>query len=246
MDVKEFAAETLDQATAKAESHFGVGRDQLKIKVVADEAAGLPGFGPGRRAVIIARPAAGAPAPARVSPPQERHEVAPVRVSERREPSDAPRGRPTELSDRARENLAGVLARMGAGQAIDVEGGETENAIELEVRTDTRGLLTGDGGEVLEALTYLVNRMTNKGAQDAKRVVIEAEGYRSDRVASLEHLALTMADKVRASGRPVALDPMNSYDRRIIHVTLEKVAGVATESEGTGSLKRIVIRPAAD
>ena len=78
------------------------------------------------------------------------------------------------------------------------------------------------------------------------RVVIEAEDYRSDRVASLEHLALTMADKVRASGRPIALDPMNSYDRRIIHVTLENVAGVATESEGTGSLKRIVIRPAAD
>jgi spoIIIJ-associated protein len=214
--------------------------------VVADEAAGLPGFGPGRRAVIIARPAAGAPVPARAAAPEERREIAPVRVSERRQFSDGTRGRPTELSDRARENLAGILARMGAGHAIDVEGGETENAIELEVRTDTQGLLTGEGGEVLEALTYLVNRMTNKGAQDAKRVVIEAEGYRSDRVASLEHLALTMADKVRASGRPVALDPMNSYDRRIIHVTLEKVAGVATESEGTGSLKRIVIRPAAD
>lgn len=244
MDVKEFAAETLEEATAKAEAHFRVSRDQMKIKVVADEAAGLPGFGPGRRALIIARPAAGAAVPARPAQREERQEVVPVRVDALREPSGAPRGRQTELSERARECLAGVLTRMGAGQEVDVAGGETENAIELDVRTDTQGLLTAEGGEVLEALTYLVNRMTNKGAPDAKRVVVEAEGYRSDRVASLEHLALTMAEKVKSSGRPVTLEPMNSYDRRIIHVTLQKVAGVATESEGSGSLKRLVIRPA--
>ena len=246
MDVKEFVADSLDEAMVKAEAHFGVSRDQLKIKVVADEAAGLPGFGPGRRALIIARPVASAGAPSRAAHPQERQEVAPVQVAQHREPSGAPRGRRTELSDRAAESLAGILKRMGVDNEVDVEGGETENAIELEVRTDTGGLLTGEGGEALEALTYLVNRMINKGVQEAKRVVIEAEGYRSDRVAGLEGLALTMAEKVKASGRPLTLDPMNSYDRRIVHVTLEKVEGVATESVGSGSLKRLIIRPAGD
>jgi len=246
MDVKEFAGETREEATAKAESHFGLGREQLKIKVVADEAAGLPGFGPGKRAVIVARPEAGSGAPARAAAPEMRHEPAPVRVPARREPSDEPRGHKTELSERAREALTGILARMGAGREMVVEGGETDNAIELDVQTDTQGLLVGEGGEVLEALTYLVNRMTHKGAQEAKRVVIEAEGYRSDRVASLEHMALSMADKVRTSGQSITLEPMNSYDRRIVHVTLQKVPGVATESVGSGSLKRLVIRPAAD
>ena len=243
MDLKEFTAETLEEATTKAESHFRVSRDELKIKVVADEAAGLPGFGPGRRAVIIARPAGGATGSSRLPERESRQDVAPVRVDAGRETSGTPRGQQTELSERARESLAGILARMGAGREVDVAGGETETSIELEVRSDTEGLLMGGGGEVLEALTYLVNRMTNKGAPDAKRVVVEAEGFRSDRVASLEQLALAMAEKVKETGRPVAMDPMNSYDRRIVHLTLEKVAGVATESEGSGSLKRLVIRP---
>ncbi|MFQ5457727.1 MAG: protein jag, partial [Myxococcota bacterium] len=95
----------------------------------------------------------------------------------------------------------------------------------------------------LAALTYLVNRMTNKGVRNTKRVVIEAEGLRSDHVASLEGLARDLAEKVRASGEPERLAPMNSYDRRIVHMALRESPGIATESDGEGPYKRVVIRP---
>ncbi len=140
--------------------------------------------------------------------------------------------------------MAGILARMPLDQEVEIAHWETQDAIELEMQTDSHGLLTGPGGEVLEALTYLVNRMANKGTMNAKRVVIQAEGFRSDHVASLEKLALEMAARVRASGEPITLDPMNSYDRRIVHLTLQAEPGVLTESVGTGALKSLVIRPA--
>jgi spoIIIJ-associated protein len=265
MELKEFAGSTAEEAIAKAEEHFGLGRDDLFLRIVADEKVGLLGFGLNKRAVIVARPKAEAAARARVHEPaasdlgprreREGHPSRdrerdrgrsrePLRPTPQRDRGAAPRGEATPLFERARALLAGIVNRMGHDREFEIGGGETENAVELEVRTDSRGLLVGEGGEVLEALTYLVNRMTNKGLADSKRVVIEAEGYRSDRVASLEQLALSMAEKVRATGKPATLDPMNSYDRRIIHITLQKEPGVVTESLGEGALKSLLIRPA--
>jgi spoIIIJ-associated protein len=282
MELKEFAGETVEEATAKAEAYFGLSRDELTIKVVADETTGLLGFGMNKRAVIVARPKGEALSRARVHAPAEsapaarsaresrgpggrgrergrergherprdrrenRHTGRSHEPARRREAPSAPsvpRGQQTDRSAHVRGFLAEILARMPLEQEVEVAHWETEEAIELEMQTDSHGLLTGPGGEVLEAITYLVNRMANKGATNAKRVVIQAEGFRSDRVASLERLALEMASRVRASGMPVTLDPMNSYDRRIVHLTLQEEPGVCTESVGTGALKSLVIRP---
>ena len=275
MELKEFSGQTAEEATAKAEAHFGLSRDDLMIKVVADEAIGLLGFGMNKRAVIVARPkaeAAGrarsgfeqaAPADAprgsgspagrgrerdrpRARPEQRRggRSQAPTRRVEAPVDSAVPGGPETERSAHAREILTGVLSRMHVDSEVEIADWETEEAIELRLQTDAQGLLTGPGGEVLEAITYLVNRMANKGATSAKRIIIQAGEFRSDRVASLEKLALKMAARVRASGEAVTLDPMNSYDRRIVHITLEKETGVSTESVGSGALKSLVIHPA--
>jgi spoIIIJ-associated protein len=283
MELKEFAGQTVEEATAKAEAYFGLCRDELAIKVVADETTGLLGFGMNKRAVIVARPKGEALSRARVHAPaqsaaparsaresrgpggrgrerghergHERHRDRkeerrtgrshePVRHRQAPATPPVPRGPQTDRSAHVRGLLAGILARMLLDHEVEVAHWETEDAIELEMQTDSHGLLTGPGGEVLEAITYLVNRMANKGATTTKRVVIQAEGFRSDRVASLERLALEMAGRVRASGKPLTLDPMNSYDRRIVHLTLQEEPGVCTESVGTGALKSLVIRPA--
>jgi spoIIIJ-associated protein len=127
---------------------------------------------------------------------------------------------------------------------VEVLDGETPEAIELAIRADSQGLLTADEGEALAALTYLVNRMTNKGLRNTKRVVIEAEGLRSDHVAALEKLALDLAARVRTSGEPAQLEPMNSYERRIVHMALRGASDIRTDSDGEGPYKRVIIRPA--
>jgi spoIIIJ-associated protein len=254
MALKEFSAENIEAATVKAEGHFGVGREDLHIKVVADENSGLFSIGNERRAVILARPKSGtaaraesgAAARADAPPPPEADPLyAPQRMP-REAASEGPGGPSTETSRKARELLEGVLERLPLDQKVDLADGETSDAVELEVRTDLQGFLIGRGGEVLAALTYLLNRMVNRGAQGAKRVVIEAEGYRSDRVASLERLALDLAQQVRASGEAATMEPMNSYDRRIVHLVLQKVSGLTTESVGEGAHKRIVVRPVSE
>jgi predicted RNA-binding protein Jag len=247
MDLKEFSGENVEAATAKAEAYFGLSRDDLKIKVVADEASGLYRVGLEKRAVIVARPTPAAAPRARVQAPPpaagpaergggraarearpRRERTGPAedtgaealykpRRSEGEGPAE-PRGPRTEASDRAREILEGVLSRMPIEGEIEVLGGESPEAVELIVRGDAQGLLTGDEGGALAALTYLVNRMVNKGRRNTKRVVIEAGGFRSDHVASLEGLARDLA--------------------------LRGVPGIATQSDGEGPYKRVVITPA--
>jgi spoIIIJ-associated protein len=246
MALKEFSAENIEAATVKAEGHFGVGREDLHIKVVADESSGLFSIGTERRAVILARPKSGTAARADAPPPPEADPLYAPQRKPREAASEGPGGPSTETSRKARELLEGVLERLPLDQKVDLADGETSDAVELEVRTDLQGFLIGRGGEVLAALTYLLNRMVNRGAQGAKRVVIEAEGYRSDRVASLERLALDLAQQVRASGEAATMEPMNSYDRRIVHLVLQKVSGLTTESVGEGAHKRIVVRPVSE
>ncbi len=245
MALKEFSAENIEAATVKAEGHFGMGREDLHIKIVADETSGRFSIGTERRAVILARPKSGAAVRADAPPPPEADALYTPQRKAPTAASEGPGGPSTETSRKARELLEGVLERLPIDQKIDLADGETTEAIELEVRTDLQGFLIGRGGEVLAALTYLVNRMVNRGGQGAKRVVIEAEGYRSDRVASLERLALNLAQQVRSSGEAATMEPMNSYDRRIVHLVLQKVSGLTTESVGEGAHKRIVIRPVA-
>lgn len=280
MDIKEFSGKNVEAAKAKAEEHFGLSREELRIKVVADETSGLYRVGMEPRAVIIARPTPEAEGRARVRTPPAAPPGPPDRVrgrgsrgprgrptgragegprrtsegsradslykprpSKRDEPA-APRGPSTANSIRAREILVALLSRLPIDGDVEVLDGETPEAIELAIRADSQGLLTGDEGETLAALTYLLNRMANKELRDAKRVVIEAEGFRSDQVASLEKLARDRADQVRKSGEPAELEPMNSYERRIVHMALRDASDITTDSDGEGPYKRVIIRPA--
>lgn len=273
MDIKEFSGKNVEAAKAKAEEHFGLSREELRIKVVADETSGLYRVGMEPRAVIIARPTPEAEGRARVRTPPAAPPGPPDRArgrgsrgprvrptgragegpradslykprpSKRDEPA-APRGPSTANSIRAREILVALLSRLPIDGDVEVLDGETPEAIELAIRADSQGLLTGDEGETLAALTYLLNRMANKELRDAKRVVIEAEGFRSDQVASLEKLARDRAAQVRKSGEPATLEPMNSYERRIVHMALRDASDITTDSDGEGPYKRVIIRPA--
>ena len=237
MDLKEFSGKTVEAALEKAEAYFGLTRDDLKVKVVADETSGQYSIGMERRAVIVARPkpeaegrariAAPPPGPAYERPSRPERRDRPGRTSHSRGersgrpaparepagetlyapqraaagPGAAKAGPSTEASRRARAILEGLLAQLPLDGDVEVEDGELADVIELAVNSDAGGFLLGEGGEFLAALTYLLNRMVNKDLRNAKRIAIEAGGYRSDHVSSLEHMARELAAKVREHGR---------------------------------------------
>ncbi|MBQ4504896.1 MAG: KH domain-containing protein, partial [Firmicutes bacterium] len=98
-------------------------------------------------------------------------------------------------------------------------------------------------GQTLDAIQYLCSLVANKNSENYVRVVIDAENYRAKRERTLEQLANRLADKVRKTGRSVRLEPMNPYERKVIHATLQNRNGVTTRSEGEEPYRRVIIEP---
>jgi spoIIIJ-associated protein len=152
-------------------------------------------------------------------------------------------------AERAREVLGGILQRMGIDATIDVR--EEEEKTFLDIHGPEAGLVIGKKGQTLEALQYLVakalHRPQSEGDDEEYRpVVVDAEGYRSRREATLVEMAGRLGEKAIRTQTPITMNPMSPHDRRIIHITLDKVPGVTTRSEGEGIFRRLVIVPAPD
>ena len=124
----------------------------------------------------------------------------------------------------------------------EVTATEEEQYIRIELSGKSMGILIGHRGETLDAIQYLTNLVVNSHT-DGKRVIIDTENYRKKREESLERLARKLASKVKATGRPVSLEPMTPYERRILHATLQNNTYVTTQSEGEEPNRRVVILP---
>jgi spoIIIJ-associated protein len=135
--------------------------------------------------------------------------------------------------------LADVLAKMGLD--VQVEGFHNEDSNYIEVKGEDSRIVIGKRGQTLDALQYLTNLTSNKDTEEYKRVIIDVEGYRSRREKTLEQLAVKLAKKVLATGRNARLEPMNPYERKVIHSTLQNVDGVTTKSEGEEPYRRVII-----
>lgn len=143
----------------------------------------------------------------------------------------------------ARDFLRGILTDMGLSDAvIDVRVGE-EGEVALSVTGEHLGAIIGRHGEVMDALQYLTSLVVNRGKGDYVRVVLDVEGYRAKRAVALEALAERMASRVTRTGRAVTLEPMNPYERRIIHSKVQQIAGVTTFSVGDGDDRKVVVAP---
>jgi spoIIIJ-associated protein len=152
-----------------------------------------------------------------------------------------------EPNDRAREYLCGILERMGI--AAEVTARDEEDKLVLDVAcssSDDVQRVIGRRGQVVDALQHLVGKMVGKGKSEGrgKPIVVDSGGYRQRHIDRLEGLAAKMAEKAKQSGQPVDLDPMPPHDRRVIHMAIAKVEGVATRSEGEGDLRHVVVVPA--
>lgn len=130
---------------------------------------------------------------------------------------------------------------MGLDVSFDVR--EEEDALMIDMQGDNQGILIGHRGETLDALQYLTSLQVNKGGKEYRRVTLDTEGYRAKREQTLIALANRMANKVHKSGRRMMLEPMNPYERRILHATLQDHPYVTTHSEGEEPNRRVVIAP---
>jgi spoIIIJ-associated protein len=117
------------------------------------------------------------------------------------------------------------------------------DSVRLKVEGGNSALLIGKHGRTLEALQYIVQRVAQKEKRARLRISVDVEGYRDRRKASLTQLALRLGEKVKRSGKPATISPMNAYDRRIVHVALKDESSVRTQSRGAGSLRKLVIYP---
>lgn len=137
--------------------------------------------------------------------------------------------------------LEGLLSKMGLSGTAEIE--ETEESTKVKLSCDKPGMVIGYRGEGLNALQYLANITEQKTNPDAKRIVLDIEGYRERREDGLRSLAERIAKKVVKTGHSARLEPMNAYDRRIIHSYLQTFEGVETHSKGEEPRRFLVIEP---
>ncbi len=140
---------------------------------------------------------------------------------------------------RAQKFLDGIFSILGEEVAVDVK--ENGKDMSIELSGPDMGVVIGKRGETLDALQHLTSLVVNRGDLDFVKVSLDTENYREKRVKALESLAKKLAAKVVRSGRNTSLEPMNAYERRIIHATLQDHDKVTTYSVGQGVRRTLVI-----
>lgn len=124
---------------------------------------------------------------------------------------------------------------------ITLDYKEAERELSIDLSGDDMGVLIGKRGQTLDSLQYLVSLVVNKDVDDYIRVKVDTENYRERRKETLENLAKNIAYKVKRTRRPVSLEPMNPYERRIIHSALQNDKYVTTHSEGEEPFRKVVV-----
>lgn len=141
---------------------------------------------------------------------------------------------------KAEEFLRNVTKLMGVDVTIDSKR-DDEGNVRVDMHGDTLGILIGRRGETLDALQYLTSLYVNRGQEGYTRVTLDTENYRAKREEALTRLANRMANRAVKTGRKVVLEPMNPYERRILHSALQKNENVSTHSEGEEPNRHVVI-----
>lgn len=145
------------------------------------------------------------------------------------------------IDDVARTFLNDVFKEMKMEVEVIINVDDTNRLIDIELKGDNMGLLIGKRGQTLDSLQQLTNLAVNKKSDSYYRVKLDTEDYRKRRRDTLENLAKNIAYKVKRTKRPVSLEPMNPFERRVIHSTLQNDRYVTTHSEGEEPYRHVVV-----
>ena len=145
------------------------------------------------------------------------------------------------IEDNIRNFLTKVFEAMNMEVEIIIKNSEEENVYDIELKGKEMGVLIGKRGQTLDSLQYLTNLAINKHTDNYIKVKLDTEDYRQRRKDTLENLAKNIAYKVKRTKRPVTLEPMNPFERRVIHSALQSDKYVTTHSEGEEPYRHIVV-----
>lgn len=145
------------------------------------------------------------------------------------------------IEDEITTFLSQVFKAMDMEVEILMKVDKEEKYVDVELKGDDMGVLIGKRGQTLDSLQYLTNLAVNKNSEDYYKIKVDTEDYRSRRKETLENLAKNIAYKVKRTKRPVALEPMNPFERRVIHSALQNDKYVTTHSEGEEPYRHVVV-----
>lgn len=145
------------------------------------------------------------------------------------------------IEEIARNFLNDVFTAMDMKVDIDIKYDEEEKVMDVDLSGEEMGILIGKRGQTLDSIQYLLSLVVNRETEDYIRVKVDTEDYRQRRKETLENLAKNIAYKVKKTRRPVSLEPMNPYERRIIHSALQNDKYISTHSEGEDPFRRVVV-----
>ena len=143
------------------------------------------------------------------------------------------------IADTGKEFLLGMFGKMGL--SVQIEKLTTKDKITFQVHGEDLGILIGKHGQTLDAIQYLTNLVANKEVRRRCQIVVDVENYRSRREETLVQLAHRLGAKVRRTRQKIALEPMNAFERKIIHLALQNEKNIKTDSEGQEPYRHIVI-----
>jgi spoIIIJ-associated protein len=255
-DSREFYASTVEEAVEKAALELGLSSAEISYRVLDEGNSGFLGIG-ARDARIIVQ--ASAP---HASGEDEHPDSTPAQNVVVDEPEPEPSENagsstlsevygeqseseqveaPQELLDEIRALVSSVLDAMGFEARVEVY--DAGGFIAADVAPDNIALFIGQKGETIDALQYLVNVSAFRDRPFFKRIVLDAEGYRQRRVEAIQGMAHRTARRAVRERRTVEMPPMNSSERRVVHLFLSENPGVTTESEGSGDNRRVKVSP---
>ena len=259
MDYIQVSAKTVEDAVLEAAMKLATTREHLEYEVIEKGSAGFLGFG-AKPAVIKARALSDEeieksekqPEPVKEVVKQEvkkeikkevkkAESVKEEKVEKTEEPAPVKKEAVPGKEISAEDFLKDVFKAMDMVVDIKVTENKEEKTMDIELSGEEMGVLIGKRGQTLDSLQYLVSLVVNKYSDDYIRVKIDTENYRERRKETLENLARNIAYKVKRTRKTVSLEPMNPYERRVIHSALQNDRYVTTHSEGEEPYRRVVV-----
>lgn len=238
---------TEEEAIRAALSQLGLERDDVSVEILERSKSGFLGIGSSPAKVRVSyeldvadEPEVPQAKPAEKKPVEKKPEGKPEPAPEQKPEQPAAPVSETEDADRIRAFLTGLLEHMDCRAQVQVYE-EEKNRYKVILEGQRLGALIGRRGETLDAIQQLTNYAVNSGRDKRVRIHVDAENYRAKREQSLESLANKVAGKVLKYRRSVTLEPMNAYERHVIHAALQDKEGVTTYSIGTEPNRRVVV-----
>ena len=240
---------TEEEAIRKGLEQLGLERDDVSVEILERARSGFLGIGSSPAKVRVTyeldvaeepKPEAPKAKPAEKKPEPKPAEKKPEPKAEEKKTEPAAPACDNEDARRIKDFLTGLLEHMDSAAEVKVYE-EEKNRYKVILEGQKLGALIGRRGETLDAIQQLTNYVVNSGRDKHLRIHVDAENYRAKREQSLESLANKVAGKVLKYRRSVTLEPMNAYERHVIHAALQDKEGVTTYSIGTEPNRRVVV-----